>query len=150
MSTGTGTGDPEAFLERFAAVKRRVSALAAQVYARAGLGALQAKLLRRIGNAKQISQAELARATDSDVALVGRAVQTLISRSVVKRARSAEDRREWVVSLTPTGRRLYARVTRLREQLAARVVGALDARDLENFERIATKILAATDEDAPR
>jgi DNA-binding MarR family transcriptional regulator len=136
--------DPDAFIESFSAVKKRISALAAQAFAQAGLGAMQAKLLRHVGRTSPISQAELARATDSDAPLTGRAIQTLIERGLVKRERSEEDRREYVVSLTPAGRRLFERVTKLRDELAARIVGALDARDLDDFDRIARKILAAT------
>ena len=135
--------EAEAFIERFAAVKKRITALAAQAYATAGVGALQAKLLRRIGRGIT-SQAELARATDSDPPLVGRAVQTLISRGLVRRSRSVEDRREYVLALTPSGRRLFERVTALRDELGDRIVGGLDDRDLHDFERIARKVLEST------
>src|SRR5579859_3210186 len=128
--------DAEVFIERFGAVKKRISALAAQAYARAGLGAMQAKLLRHVFRHAPISQAELARATDSDAPLTGRAVQTLIERGLVARTRSKDDRREYVVSLTPAGRRLHARVAKLREEHVARIVSGLDARDLADFDRI--------------
>src|ERR1700753_869366 len=137
--------DPEAFIERFGAVRKRIHVLAAQAYAQADVGQLQAKLVRHIGRSAPISQAELARATDSDAPLVGRAIQTLIERGWVERERSAEDRREYVVPLTASGRRLYERATKLRAQLAARIVDALDDDDLADFERIANKILDATE-----
>jgi DNA-binding MarR family transcriptional regulator len=137
---------PDAFIEQFAAVKKRVSALAAQAFAEADVGSLQAKLVHHIGVHSPISQAELARATDSDAPLTGRAIQTLLTRGIVRRARSDEDRREYVLSLTPAGRRLFARVTKLRDRIATRIVDALDDRDLADFERIAAKILAATDD----
>jgi DNA-binding MarR family transcriptional regulator len=133
----------EAFIERFSAVKKRITALAAQAYAQAGVGALQAKLVRRIGRGIT-SQAELARVTDSDPPLVGRAIQTLISRGLVRRSRSVEDRREYVLALTPAGRRLFDRVTALRDELGDRIVAGLDARDLRDFERIARKLLDST------
>jgi len=138
--------DPDAFISRFSALKRRVAALAAQVYAEADVGTLQAKLVLHIGRRSPISQAELARATDSDAPLTGRAIQTLLARGLVRRERSDEDRREYVLSLTPAGKRVFERVSKLRDRLAARVVDALDDRDLIDFERIAAKILAATDE----
>jgi DNA-binding MarR family transcriptional regulator len=137
--------DADAFLERFGAVKRRLSTLAGQAYAQAEVGAMQAKLIRHIGRSSPISQAALARATDSDIPLTGRAVQTLIERGLVHRERSEDDRREYVLTLTPAGRRLFERVTKLRDQLAARIVSALDDRDLADFHRIADKILAATE-----
>ena len=134
-----------AFIERFTAVKKRISTLAAQAYAEAGVGSLQAKLVQHLGLRSPISQAELARATDSDAPLTGRAIHTLLARKVVRRARSDQDRREYVVSLTPAGRRLFERVAKLQDRIASRIVDALDDRDIADFERIAAKILAATE-----
>lgn len=136
--------EPEAFIERFGTVRRRITAMAAQAYAQADIGHMQAKLIRHIGRSAPISQAELARATDQDAALTGRAIQSLIERGLVARERSDEDRREYVVSLTAPGKRMFEKVTRLRSQLAAQIVAALDERDLADFDRIADKILAAT------
>lgn len=135
--------DPDQFLERFGAVKKRISALAAQTYATVELGSMQAKLLRTIGRQPRISQAELARATESDPTLTGRVLQSLLERGVVRRERSDVDRREYVLELTAAGRRLHERVEKLRAELLARVVSGLDDRDLEDFDRISAKLLAA-------
>jgi DNA-binding MarR family transcriptional regulator len=133
--------DPTEFLDTFGTVRRRISAIGAQAYASIDLGPMQAKLLRRING--QISQAELARITDSDPALAGRVINALIERGLVTRERSKADRREYILELTAAGRRTRDKIDKLRSELAARVVGALDQRDLEDFERIATKILDA-------
>ena len=77
-------------------------------------------------------------------------LQTLIERELVRRERSDEDRREYVLELTPAGQRARARVEKLRAQIAARVVGALDERDLEDFERVAKKILAELEPEGGR
>lgn len=136
--------DPEDFIQRFGAMRKRVSALAGQVYATIELGTMQAKLLQHVGRHSRISQAELARATESDPTLISRTLQTLLERGLVRRERSDEDRREYVIELAPAGRRLRDQVEKLRAELAARIVGALDDQDLDDFERIADKILAAT------
>jgi len=133
---------PEDFIERFVLVKKRIQATGAAVYATVDLGSMQAKLLRHIGRNSQISQAALARATDSDPTLTGRTLATLIERGLVRRERSAEDRREYVLELTAAGKRLREKVEKLRSQLAERVVSALDDRDFEDFERVTAKILA--------
>ncbi len=135
--------DPEAFVELFGAVKKQFAAHAAQLYAEAGVGPLQAKLLRHIGKNSRISQAELARATSSDPALIGRTLQTLMERDLVRRERSDEDRREYVLELSPAGKKLRARIERLRAQLVARFTRTLDARDFDDFARIAEKLIAA-------
>lgn len=134
---------PTDFIERFGLVRRRISALGAQVYATVDLGTMQAKLLRHIGKRSQISQAELARATDSDPTLTSRTLTTLIERGLVKKERSEADRREYVLELTAAGKKLCEKVNKLRSELAARVIGALDDKDLEDFDRVSTKLLAA-------
>jgi len=137
--------EPTDFIDTFGTVRRRISALAAQAYAGADLGPMQAKLLRHLGKHAPISQAELARITDSDPALAGRVLGALIERGLITRERSETDRREYVLELTAAGRRLRDRIEKLRSELAARIVGALDARDLDDFDRIAKKILAGID-----
>jgi DNA-binding MarR family transcriptional regulator len=136
--------ESDQFLERFSAIKKRLSALIAQAYAEAELGALQAKVLRHVGRESRCSQAELARAIDSDPTLTSRTLAALVDRGLVRRQRSAEDRREYVLELTPAGRRVRDHAERLRAQILDRVVGALDGRDLADFERLTAKILAAT------
>jgi DNA-binding MarR family transcriptional regulator len=135
--------DPTEFIETFGALKRCLTSVAAQAYATVELGSTQGKFLRYIGKHSRISQAELARATGTDPTLTGRTLQTLIERGLVQRERSDEDRREYVIELGAEGRRAQNRVEKLRAQLAARVVAVLDERDLEDFERITKKILAA-------
>ena len=136
-------GDPSEFIESFSSLSRCLRSLAAQAYATVEIGSTQAKFVRHIGRRSRISQAELARATGTDPTLTGRALQTLIGRGWVRRARSDQDRREYVLELGAAGRRAQARIEKLRTQLATRIVAALDARDLEDFDRIAKKILAA-------
>jgi DNA-binding MarR family transcriptional regulator len=129
----------------FGAVRKRITALAADAYAVVDLGSMQAKLIRQIGKHERMSQAELARATASDPTLTGRALATLIERGLVRRKRSDEDRREYVLELSAAGKRSRDQVERLRGKLAGRIGEALDDRDLEDFERIANKLLVALD-----
>jgi DNA-binding MarR family transcriptional regulator len=135
--------DPHAFYDRLGAVMRALRSAAAQAYAPLDLGTAQAKFLRYIGEEQGISQAELARATVTAPTLTGRALEPLIERGWVKRTRSEEDRREYVLELTAAGKRARDRVLAARETIIAQVARALDDRDVRDFERIAAKILAA-------
>jgi DNA-binding MarR family transcriptional regulator len=135
--------EPTEFVDTFGAVRRRITAVATQAYAEIEVGSMQAKLLRQLGLRGRSSQAELARATVSDPTLTGRTLQTLIDRGLVRRERSDEDRREYVLELTPAGKRVRDRVDKIRARVAAELVAALDDRDLDDFDRIARKILAA-------
>ncbi len=135
--------DPTEFIDLFGAVKRCFHSLAVEAYAAAGIGSTQARFLRHIGRHTRISQADLARATETDPALTGRALQTLLDRGWVRRERSTEDRREYLLELSAPGRRALAKVEEARAELAARAVEPLTERDLEDFERIGKKLLAA-------
>ena len=135
-------GSPE-FYERFAAVHRCIRSLAEQAYAAIDVGSTQAKFLRHIGANSRISQAELARITLTAPTLTGRVLDTLVEYGWVERARSTEDRREYTLELTPSGKRVRDRVVQARESLIKRISRVLDDRDVEDFDRIATKILAA-------
>jgi MarR family transcriptional regulator for hemolysin len=131
----------EQFLDHLVELSRHLRAAAAQAYAGLGVGSTQAKFLRRIGDRRRVSQAELARLSVTDPALTGRVVQTLIDRGWVRRARSSEDRREYVVELTPRGRRVRQRVETVRARIAVKVARVLNARDHRDFARITKKIL---------
>lgn len=58
----------------------------------------------------QVSQIELARATYKDRANVTRVIQKLMHRDLVRRSRSVEDQRSFVVSLTENGRKLVSQL----------------------------------------
>lgn len=130
------------FFERFGEVARCVRAASADAYATLEVGTTQAKFLRSVGQHPGISQAELARETVTAPTLTGRALETLVARGWVRRSRSEEDRRQYVLELTPAGQRARDRVEKARDEIIARVAAVLDARDVRDFERIAGKILA--------
>ena len=142
-------GDPIEFIERYGALVRCLRSLAAQAYATDGIGSTQAKFLRQIGQRSRISQADLARATGTDPTLTGRALQTLIERGWVRRARSQQESPP-VPARAGRGRPSGPGPGREAAGRAGRsIVGVLDPRDLEDFERITAKILAAFDAPAP-
>jgi len=135
--------DPIDFIEKFSAVWRCLMAVSDDTYAVEKLWSQQVRFLRHIGQNRGISQAELARATDMAATLTGRLLQTLIERGLVQRTRSKEDRREYVLSLSEEGQRTRRRTEEARKRFAARVVGVLDERDLQDFDRIAQKFFDA-------
>ncbi|WP_438004088.1 MarR family transcriptional regulator [Sorangium sp. So ce321] len=135
--------DPIEFIEKFGALWKCLMAVSDETYADEKLFSVQARFLRYIGEHPGISQAELARATDMAATLTGRLLQTLLERGFVEREPSREDRREYVLTLSPAGERMRRRVVDARDRFAARVVSVLDERDLDDFDRIASKLFAA-------
>ena len=138
-----GQRDPTRFVEDLGALSRALRGLAAQSYAGVGLGSTQANLLLWIGDHPKRSQAELARATQTDPGLAGRALGTLLERGWVRRTRSEIDRRQYLLDLSASGRRLRERVERTRATMAEHVLRMLDDRDLEDFSRVTARVLAA-------
>ena len=130
-------------LETFSSLTRDLRAAAAQAYAGFEVGTAQAKLLRQIRKQSHISQAELARATASDPTLTGRVLATLMARGWVHRRRSDEDRRQYVLELSPRGQRVCERIESARAGIARRIADALDARDRRDFARLADKLRGA-------
>lgn len=131
------------FYERLSAVLRTLRAVKAQAYATLEIGSAQAKLLRHLEPKSRLSQAELARRTATAPTLTGRALEPLVDRGWVRRKRSEEDRREYLLELTAAGQRARERVQAAREGIIARLAEVLDGRDAADFDRIAGKILAA-------
>src|SRR5215217_1447793 len=111
-------------------MSRSVRARAAEAYAGIEVGPTQAQFLRYIGSHDGMSQAELARATQTDPALTGRALESLISRGWVRRKRSEQDRRQYVLELSAAGQRMKARVETARRGIAKRLLEVLSAQDL--------------------
>jgi DNA-binding MarR family transcriptional regulator len=132
--------DTREFFERFTGVSRLLRSIAEQAYATFEVGSTQAKFLRHIGRNSRISQADLARATLTAPSLTGRALETLIERGWVRRRRSEEDRRQYLLELTAAGQRARERVEETRERIIERITAALDEQDVEDFDRIATKL----------
>ena len=133
--------DTHEFFESLSAVLKCIRSVAAQAYATLDVGSAQAKFLRHIRRHSRISQAELARATQTAPTLTGRALETLIERGWVRRERSAEDGRQYLLELTASGQRASERVEAAREGIIERMATVLDERDLEDFARISKKLL---------
>jgi DNA-binding MarR family transcriptional regulator len=135
--------DRDEFLESFRALTRCVRSVAAEAYASFEVGSTQAKFLRYIGEHSPISQADLARGTITDPALTGRALETLVERGWIRRKRSEDDRRQYVLELSAAGQRVRKRVDQARDEIAARLAAVLDERDMDDFARIARKLITA-------
>lgn len=147
-AAGSGTSlrvpkrDPQELYERFGAVLRCVRGVTEDACAAIGIGTTQAKFLRHIGDRSHISQAQLARATNTAPTLTGRVLESLMEHGWVRRRRSREDRRQYVLELTASGKRMRERVVRARDGVIQSLARALDEKDAKDFERIAAKILA--------
>ncbi|HEX7666120.1 MAG TPA: hypothetical protein VF407_16445, partial [Polyangiaceae bacterium] len=64
----------------------------------------------------------------------------------VRRKRSEEDRREYLLELTASGQRMREKVEAARDVIVKRITAALTDDDLDAFDRVVAKILAALEE----
>lgn len=134
-----------AFAENLAALKRASRQAAAVAFDELGLSDMQLKMLRHIAANPTVTQADLARATETDPALLGRSLRVMLGHGMVKRAQSREDKRAFVISLTPRGRSVLTSSNEASERLVKQLVAPLDAKDLADFERITKKIVTAVE-----
>lgn len=134
-----------AALSNLGALKRCLRSAVADAYGELGIGEAQLKILRCVAASPGITQAELARSTETDPALTGRALRGLIASRVLRRKPSKEDGRAYVLELGPQGAALLERANAANKRLVERVSAPLDARDLADFDRIAKKLVATLD-----
>jgi len=117
---------------------------------RVGASMFQWPLLRRVVQQGALSQLELARQTAQHPAAVCRSLEELERRRLVRRKRDVRDRRRVLVSATPHGRAVFAR---LHPEVCAGADEAL--RTLSRAERTKLRALlrklvsSAADEPAP-
>ncbi len=98
-------------------------------------------LLRRIDDAGPSSLGELARLTHMDPAAAGRQVRQLEEEGLVRRSPSAADGRVTVVELTPRGRAVSRRITRVRDQHMADVLTQWSSRDRAELARLLARFV---------
>jgi DNA-binding MarR family transcriptional regulator len=128
-------------LELFSALQRARGWTDKQMYASLDLGPAKARLLEYIAAHDGTSQTEIAIATDTDKALIGRSVEAFLEDGWVRRERSKDDGRAYVLSLSPSGRKIVKQFGTIRGQILERVIKSLDGRDVEDFRRIVKKLL---------
>lgn len=90
-----------------------------------GLTSFQARLVNAVGRKEGVSQLELGAFMERDKAQIARAVKELEARGLLTRSPHVSDWRTKSVALTQEGRDVYARLTRVRRELAAEAFGDL-------------------------
>lgn len=128
-------------LDLFLALKRARGWTDKRTCGSLDIGPTKIRLLEYIAEHDGVSQTELARATDTDKALTGRSVQTFIENGWVRRERSSADSRAYVLSLSPSGRKLVNQVATIRDQVMKRVIHTFNSRDVADFRRIVSKLI---------
>ncbi|AHE56717.1 MarR family winged helix-turn-helix transcriptional regulator [Sphingomonas sanxanigenens] len=105
-----------------------------------GLKIPEWRLMALLGEHGSATQRDLCRLSEMDKVTVSRAAQALVTRGVIERLPSAEDRRSHALALTRAGRRLYARIVPAALGMEAAVLAVLDPREVAQLKALLARL----------
>jgi|YelNatPaOPRAMG01_1025707.scaffolds.fasta_scaffold11967_4 MarR family 2-MHQ and catechol resistance regulon transcriptional repressor len=108
-----------------------------------GLNLSQFLALLVLGNASGLSIKEMKEKLSIPGSSLTFTIDALEKRGLVKRQRSKEDRRQWFLSLTAKGRRLYADVLRRESKVLSAAFDNLSEEERAAFLRVAEEIVSS-------
>jgi DNA-binding MarR family transcriptional regulator len=109
----------------------------------AGLTAFQARLINLVGRNDGISQLTLGARTDRDKGQIARAVKELEAGGFVIRSPNSSDWRSKSLTLTDSGRDVYARLRAGRRHLASEALAELSVEEKQALQSSLQKMIAA-------
>jgi DNA-binding MarR family transcriptional regulator len=125
-------------LNRLAA---EVSRALARVYGeRFGIDVPEWRIIATLGDRGRVRAQDIALSTRMHKSVVSRAVARLIELGWVARTANARDRREAALSLTGTGRDVYAQLVPIVLDYQDRLLGVLSDGERRTFERLLDKL----------
>lgn len=107
-----------------------------------GLAVGEGRCLAAVGHFAPLSVVELAARANLHKGPASRAAQALVERGLVSKHASATDGRGVVLSLTPAGRKLWARVMALIERRNEEIFGCLSASERKQFGAMLDRLVA--------
>ncbi|BCK52996.1 MarR family winged helix-turn-helix transcriptional regulator [Nocardia wallacei] len=126
-----------------ARVLPRLVALEEPILADAGLSMWEYAIVAEVASSAAMSQRELSRRTRRDPTRLGRHLDDLVSRGIIRRERS-HDQRQRTVCLTPSGRALFTEVhTKIRAMEDDLLRTALSVSDATTLRHLLTRLATA-------
>ena len=107
---------------------------------RFGLNAFQFLTLVLVGNTKRLPIKELKKKFSIPGSSLTFTLDALEKRGLIKRLRNEEDRRQWLLSLSPKGERLYTEILKAESEAISPVLDNLSESEKTAFLRIAEEI----------
>lgn len=107
-----------------------------------GLAVGEGRCLAAVGRFGPLSVVELAARANLHKGPASRVAQALVERGLVSKHASATDGRGVVLSLTPAGRKLWARVMALIERRNEEIFGCLNASERKQFGAMLDRLIA--------
>lgn len=128
-------------IEQYGRLKRALNTQFAANLKELGVGPKQASILYHLHEKGEASLAELSRLTSSDATSTGRAADVLLKKGSLKQTEHPTDRRRWVVSLTPDGKKLAKRLATIIEKIESNLTEPLTGQELKQLNALLEKVL---------
>ena len=126
---------------RFSILSAKVARAVAQMYgSKYGLLLSGWKAMAAIGRYGPVSAKEVCAHTTVESAKVTRAVDRLVERGYARREQDRVDRRRVVLTLTPTGQKVYTDIEVLTRSVELELLGALSVEDRKSLDHILVKL----------
>lgn len=106
-----------------------------------GLALGEGRCLAAVGAFAPLSVNDLARMANLDKGQASRAAQRLADQGLVQKTPSATDSRSVVLSFTPAGEQLWARLMAVVQRRNQDIVSCLSAAEQAQFDRILTRLV---------
>lgn len=120
---------------RLSVVQQEISRVIATAYVeKYGLMRNDWRVMAALGDDQPLSANQVCERTNMDKVQVSRAISRLLDRELVARAQDAEDRRRWILRLTPAGAAMYRDIVpaaRAREADLLSVLSESESRQLD-------------------
>jgi len=110
-----------------------------------GLHLFQFLALTLVGGAGGLSIKELRRRLSIPGSSLTFTIDSLEKKKLIRRRRSREDRRQWLLFLTPTGEKLCADILEMKSQAISPALDGLSGSEKTAFLKIAEELRRATD-----
>jgi DNA-binding MarR family transcriptional regulator len=146
---GKSGGAERLILERFlpyrlSILSNRVSRAIAKRYAKTfDLTIPEWRIIAVLGRRPDLTAKEIAEATEMDKVAVSRAVAKLVAAKRVAAFLDESDARRQVLSLTPLGETLHARIAPIALESERRLLATLDPRERAQFDDLIDRLLKA-------
>jgi DNA-binding MarR family transcriptional regulator len=127
-------------LEEFGQFRRSLNLLFTNALRPLGLGVKQALILRFLSKRGKASLAELSRDTATDPAGMTRVIGVLMKQKVLHQSEHATDKRRWVMSLTPKGKKLAEDVEDIYRSLSDQILKVLGREEKDQFTQTLQKL----------
>ncbi|MGD9966098.1 MAG: MarR family winged helix-turn-helix transcriptional regulator [Hyphomonadaceae bacterium] len=129
---------------RLSILSNRISRAIATRYAKTfDLTIPEWRVIAVLGRRPELTATEIAEATEMDKVAVSRAVAKLVGSKRVAARADRDDARRQILSLTPHGEAVLARIAPIALENERRLLAALDARERAQLDELVERLLSA-------